>query len=746
MPIVPPRLDDRNFEDLVEELIARVPAHTPEWVPQAGDPGRTLLELFAWLGDALLYRANLIPERQRLVFLKLLGRPMRPAQAAQGLISVHLDNPDAINSVIMAKQAHVTGSVDFETLAEVTLLPVAQECYYKRPLSQEEKIELSDVLKGLQEFHGIDEEPDGYVTTPIFPEGKSNKTGLDLISETTDHCLWIALLAPSPEQVPEIKNSLAGLAEKAPPILNIGIAPAIETPFSLDQPETPGRISHIWEISTPKTDDKENPIYSRLTRILDSTHDLTRRGADRYILPGNPEYIGVLEGDVRKDSNAGVGDRPPRLDDPEKISRIVAWLRMRPAQRIESLAISWAGINAVEIDQKKTLQNTIFGTSDGSPDQVFQLPGSSVEQTTFELQVDEVDLGYVTWKQVADLATVGRDDSVFVLDSEAGTVTFGNGIFGRIPEPGRRIRFKTLRFGGGKNGNLPPSSLTEISGKDLEGNTIHQKLKVFQGLSTEGGEDPETLTEAEKRIPSWLQHRNRSVTEKDYKKLAAETPGVRLGRTEILPRFLPQQRRPDVPGVVSVMVWPYKEQTEAPNPRPDRPFIEKVYSYLNERRPLATELYVIGCQYIPIGISIGITVREGFGHSEVENNVIKAVRRYLWSLPPDGPFNEGWPLGKSVKDNELEVIVARTQGVNTVGKVNLFIQNNNEWDFLEPQGGRPAEITLRDWELPELQSVIVNTHGNASTDLRSLPPDGGGEGNGEIGGGGVGVPVVPEVC
>ena len=49
MPITPPRLDDRNFEDLVDELLTRVPAHTPEWVPQMGDPGRTLLELFAWL-------------------------------------------------------------------------------------------------------------------------------------------------------------------------------------------------------------------------------------------------------------------------------------------------------------------------------------------------------------------------------------------------------------------------------------------------------------------------------------------------------------------------------------------------------------------------------------------------------------------------------------------------------------------------------------------------------------------------
>ena len=61
----------QDVDDLLEDLIARIPAHTPEWTnPRLGDPGRTLLELFAWLGDSLLYRVNLIPERQRLVFLK----------------------------------------------------------------------------------------------------------------------------------------------------------------------------------------------------------------------------------------------------------------------------------------------------------------------------------------------------------------------------------------------------------------------------------------------------------------------------------------------------------------------------------------------------------------------------------------------------------------------------------------------------------------------------------------------------
>ena len=95
MPILPPGLDDRRFDDLVEDLIARIPAHTPEWTnPRLGDPGRTLIELFAWLGDTLLYRANLIPERQRLVFLSLLGIGLKPARAATGTVCLVLRAAD----------------------------------------------------------------------------------------------------------------------------------------------------------------------------------------------------------------------------------------------------------------------------------------------------------------------------------------------------------------------------------------------------------------------------------------------------------------------------------------------------------------------------------------------------------------------------------------------------------------------------------------------------------------------------
>ena len=96
MPIRPPALDDRTFSDLTDELLARIPAHTPEWTnPQLGDPGRTIVELFAWLTDALLYRVNLIPERQRLAFLRLLGAQMQAAVPATGIVALQFKDDQA---------------------------------------------------------------------------------------------------------------------------------------------------------------------------------------------------------------------------------------------------------------------------------------------------------------------------------------------------------------------------------------------------------------------------------------------------------------------------------------------------------------------------------------------------------------------------------------------------------------------------------------------------------------------------
>ena len=84
MSLPVPVLDDRTYDQFIAELLGRIPAYTPEWTnQQASDPGVTLLELFSFLGENLLYRFNQIPDATRLWLLRMLQvppqRPGRPA-------------------------------------------------------------------------------------------------------------------------------------------------------------------------------------------------------------------------------------------------------------------------------------------------------------------------------------------------------------------------------------------------------------------------------------------------------------------------------------------------------------------------------------------------------------------------------------------------------------------------------------------------------------------------------------------
>lgn len=76
MPLPNPKLDDRRFADLVAEARALLPTYDPDWTNHnASDPGITLLELFAWLAESLIYRADQITDSHRSVFLKLIHGP-----------------------------------------------------------------------------------------------------------------------------------------------------------------------------------------------------------------------------------------------------------------------------------------------------------------------------------------------------------------------------------------------------------------------------------------------------------------------------------------------------------------------------------------------------------------------------------------------------------------------------------------------------------------------------------------------
>jgi predicted phage baseplate assembly protein len=76
MPLTLPNLDDRTFADLMAEARALIPSLAPAWTNHnPSDPGITVLELFAWLTEMLIYRLNRITPANTLAFLRLVNGP-----------------------------------------------------------------------------------------------------------------------------------------------------------------------------------------------------------------------------------------------------------------------------------------------------------------------------------------------------------------------------------------------------------------------------------------------------------------------------------------------------------------------------------------------------------------------------------------------------------------------------------------------------------------------------------------------
>ena len=199
------------------------------------------------------------------------------------------------------------------------------------------------------------------------------------------------------------------------------------------------------------------------------------------------------------------------------------------------------------------------------------------------------------------------------------------------------------------------------------------------------------------------------------------------------------------------MVLPARPIAPAPNPRADRPFLEAVHAWLDARRPLGTELYVIGCEYVPIAVSVAVIVEEDAPTDTTLQAVKDALIRVLWPLPVSGfDRQKGWPLGRELSNRELAVEVARVPGISEVAGLNLFQKKTTNLNVWEPLGdardGREQNLRLERWQLPELAAVVVIVGDSAPL---SVAESNGGDGSGDGTGGGpvpIAVPVVPDIC
>lgn len=87
MPLPALNLDDRTFQQLVDEAKLHVARGCPAWTDLSpGDPGIMLLEVFAHLTEVMIYRLNRLPEKAYIEFLSLIGVHVEPPSAASAAL------------------------------------------------------------------------------------------------------------------------------------------------------------------------------------------------------------------------------------------------------------------------------------------------------------------------------------------------------------------------------------------------------------------------------------------------------------------------------------------------------------------------------------------------------------------------------------------------------------------------------------------------------------------------------------
>jgi hypothetical protein len=118
MPLQLPNLDDRRYADLVAEARRLIPVYDPKWTNHnPSDPGITLVELFAYLTEMLLYRLDRVTAANQRKFLKLLNEPVNGPDSLPDA-----DLKDDIRTTVLtvrARERAVTAA-DFERLAKDT--------------------------------------------------------------------------------------------------------------------------------------------------------------------------------------------------------------------------------------------------------------------------------------------------------------------------------------------------------------------------------------------------------------------------------------------------------------------------------------------------------------------------------------------------------------------------------------------------------------------------------------------------
>lgn len=696
MALISPILDDRTYEQLREELVERIPAYAPEWTNHnESDPGIALLELFAYLGESVLYRFNQIPDATKIAFLRLLGVTPRTARPARALVAASTDIADGV--AIPRDTEAKAGSISFSATADTQVWPL--ECVAAGKALVPEASTRAEEDRRFDAWHRV--ERDEPLENALFYETivvPADPTGQDAealdVSATADKMLWVALLSTDSTRVESIRGRsvFLGIAFDAPvapdfDLENLGKPAHSEHARRYGEDlraEPPAMLWRLWNGPSPQP--AKPSAFVTLEVGSDTTRGMTMTGVVEVLLPEQLPDIG----DPLAPTLGGDGSPPP-LPDEKQAARVIAWLQIsRPkADHVNDVIgkVSWVGVNVVEVRQSRKATPELIGTGTGDSDQRYALAHNLVLPGTVQLQVEEVD-DWHDWREVESYATPGPEHRTYTLDPAAGAIRFGGY---RVPQAGQQIRVLTYEYCAGSAGNMAAKSISAIGVGGLKG--------VGNPFPATGGADAASLSDALDEVPASVHRRERAVIADDFRDFAREVDGV--GRAEVLPWLHPDTPATKAAGVISVIVFPEIDLANPNAPQPDYALLRRVARYLDERRLMTAEIYVIPPTYLQIAISVGLVVKSGYQVDAVRQWVELILRQYLAPLPPYGPDGGGWPVQRTVRKAELEAVSVQVEGVDYLSGLTLSKpEPNGQYTPID-------ELVLDRWEFPEVVELTV---------------------------------------
>lgn len=621
MALPAPSLDDRRFQDLVDEAKRMVQRQCPEWTDHnVSDPGVTLIETFAFMTDQLLYRLNRVPDRLYVKFLDLLGLRIFPPTPARVPLTFWLSTP--AQSPLSIAAGTEAGTVRTEA-AESTVFSLRDE--------------LTIVPCSVQ------------YTRVRHAEGDPAENQEDQAERLASRGSFAAFADP-----PAVGDLLlVGLTAAVP-----GCAVRIDFAGTVaGVGVNPKHPPLVWEAWTGES-------WSECEVGLDETGGLNTSGSIELHVPPTHQ-VSIVDEDRAGWLRARVVDPLPGQR-PYSATPVV-----------RGLTASTVGATGVAINAEFVVDD-VLGESEGTAGQIFPLSFkpvlAGIGQVVVEVSGEE---RWQTWGQVDHFGASDPDDRHFVLDAFAGEVTFGPVVrlpdgrarhYGAVPAKGATVRVRRYAIGGGSSGNVSAHTVQTLK------SSVPFVASVENRRAAHGGVDGESLAQAKDRGRILLRTRDRAVTATDYEVLTREV-APDLARVRCL-----TAGEGDVgAGVVKVLVVPAafsdNGRTAFADLVPSDEVLARIGARLDEARTIGTRVIVEPPRYRGVTVVARLVARPRAKVDRVRQEALDALYRYLDPLPGGGPDAAGWSFGRPVQAGALYGVLQQVRGVDMVEDVRLFAAN-----------------------------------------------------------------------